>query len=91
MTLNIVLASNKAIKFVLKVIDITDRRPTYNWGLATKYDVGSCINSLPSTVNAKKSKQNIAKDEYMNLLLDFLALFVPGEERQYCWVQLPTS
>ena len=32
----------------------------------------------------KKIKQNIAKDEYFNLLLDFLRLFVPGEERKYC-------
>ena len=66
-----------------------DHRPTYNWSLGTKYDVGSCIDSLPSAVIEKKSKQNIAKDEYLNLLFDFLALFVPGEERKHCcWVQL---
>ena len=65
--------------------------PNLNWGLRTKYDVGSCIDGLPSAVIAKKSKQNIANDEYLNLLFDFLALFVPGEERKYCWVQLPTS
>ena len=81
----------KAIKFALVCSIWTDQRPTYNWGLGTKYDVGSCIDSLPSAVTAKKLKQNIAKNEYLNLLFDFLALFVPGEERKYCWIQLPTS
>ena len=52
------------------------------WGLGTKYDVGSCIDSLLSAVIAKKSKQNIAKDEYLNLLFHFFALFVSGEERK---------
>ena len=47
------------------------------WSLGTKYDVGSSMTSLLSAVIAKKSKQNIAKDEY---LFDFLALFVPGKE-----------
>ena len=69
----------------------TTQHPTYNWGLGTKYDAGSCIDSLPSAVIAKKSKQNVAKNEYLNLLFNFLALFVPREERKYCWVQLPTS
>ena len=48
--------------------------PNLQLGLGTKWDIGRCIDSLPSTVIAKKSKQNIAKDEYMNLLFDFLAL-----------------
>ena len=74
----------KTIKFALKVIDMNRQRPTYSWGLGTKYDVGSCIDSFPSAVIAQKLKQNIAKDEYLNLLFDFLALFVPGEERKYC-------
>ena len=81
----------KAIKFSLKVIDMNRLTPNLQLGLGTKYDVGSCIDSLPSALIAKKSKQSIAKDEYVNLLFDFLALFVPGEERKYCWVQLPTS
>ena len=55
--------------------------PNLQLGLGTKYDVGICIDSLPSAVIAKKSKQNIAKDEYLNLLFDFLALFVPGEKK----------
>ena len=45
------------------------------------------MDSLLSAVIAKESKENIANDEYLNLLFDFLALFVPGEERNYCWVQ----
>ena len=62
----------------------TDKRPTYSWSLGTKYDVGRCIDSLPLAVTAKKLKQNIAKDEYLGLLFDFFALFVPGEVRKYC-------
>ena len=58
--------------------------PNLQLRLGTKYDVGSCIDSLPSAVIAKKLKQNIAKNEYLNLLFDFLALFMPGEERKYC-------
>ena len=81
----------KAIKFALKVINMNRPAPNLNWGWGAKYDVENCVDSLPSTVIAQKSKQNIAKDEYLNLLFDFLALFVPEEERKYCWIQLPTS
>ena len=82
---------SKAVKFALKVIDMI--RPALNLqlGLGNEIWGGSCIDNLVSAIIAKKSKQNIAKDEYLNLLFDFLALFVPGEDRKYCWVQLPTS
>ena len=80
------------IKLALKVIDMNRPAPNLQLGLGNEiYDVGSCIDSLLSAVIAKESKENIANDEYLNLLFDFLALFVPGKERKYCWVQLPTS
>ena len=47
------------------------------------------MDSLPSKL--QKIKTEDCKDEYLNLLFDFLALFVPEEERKYCWVQLSTS
>ena len=60
------------------------QRPTYSWGLGTKYDVGSCIDSLPSGAIAKKIKAEHCKNEYLDLLIEFLVLFMPGEERKYC-------
>ena len=66
----------KANKFALKVIDMNRPAPNLQLSLGTKYDVGSCIGNLSSAVIAKQSKQNIAKDEYLNLLFDFLALLL---------------
>ena len=68
----------KAIEFALEEIDINRPAPNLQLGL------GNEIDSFPSAVIAEKLKQSIAKNEQLNLLFDFLALFVPGEEKKYC-------
>ena len=69
----------KAIKFAPKVIDMNRPAPNLQLGLGSEI-CRKLYRQFAISRNCKKSKQNIAKDEYLNLLFDFLALFVPGEE-----------